>query len=404
MAEQVLAGAVEPQPEPQMLESEELPDGWGAKFSSKRRRWYIYSLANPKDSVWKPSGWLPPPGHGEVGAEEPAPQPESAIEQRAHRRIVVVRHGYRLDEADPRWPERALRPQDSPLASAGQQQAAALGDALVTREQGDGGALPIVKVLASPFARTVQTAAVLASALGLGAASLGIEEGLSEEARHMARNKLCTEPWTLPPADLCVAAMPLGDLDHRYVSKVPVAYTRGAQYPGRPLELPLVPVARTPGSQQQDKARDASSYCPRVVSPPEQARAQAQEQQQQIFFDRVARLATDVATAPEWVRHTPQRWHTPNTARAREAVIELLIHARCVSQADGGVVLVTHGAVCSLVVKTLACEGLGQRKRKAGQVRHTGCTELVQLVPGGPWKVVGEPHSVSHLPESLRTK
>lgn len=67
-------------------------------------------------------------------------------------------------------------------------------------------------------------------------------------------------------------------------------------------------------------------------------------------------------------------------------------------------VLVTHGAVCSLVVKALAGDRLGQRKRKAGQVQHTGCTELVQLVPDGPWKVLGELHSVSHLPESLRTK
>lgn len=67
-------------------------------------------------------------------------------------------------------------------------------------------------------------------------------------------------------------------------------------------------------------------------------------------------------------------------------------------------VLVTHGAVCSLIVKALAGEGLGQKKRKAGQVRHTACTELVQLVAGGPWEVVGELHSVSHLPESLRTR
>lgn len=305
MAQQVLADALgpqpEPQPEPQMVKPEKLPDGWGAKFSSKRRRWYIYSLSNPKDSVWKPSDWLPPPGHGELSTEEPAPQPECAIEQKAYRRIVVVRHGYRLDEADSRWPERALRPQDSPLAPVGQEQAAALGAALVAREQGDNGALPIVKVLASPFARTVQTAAALASALGLGAASLGIEEGLSEEARHMARNKLCTEPWTLPPADLCVAAAAIGNVDYRYISKVPVAYTRGAQYPGRPLELPPGTVARTPpGPDQQDRTRGAVSTL---------AQTQVEAQQQQIFFDRVARVAVDVATAPEWVRPAPQRRH-----------------------------------------------------------------------------------------------
>lgn len=69
-------------------------------------------------------------------------------------------------------------------------------------------------------------------------------------------------------------------------------------------------------------------------------------------------------------------------------------------------VLVTHGAVCKSVVKALAGAGLGKQKRKAvhSKVWHTGCTELVQMVPGGPWEVKGEIHSVEHLPDSLRTK
>ena len=322
MVDQVLADAMEaqlqlePQPEPEALEQEvsrtSLPDGWGAKFSQKRQRWYIYSLDNPRDSLWKPSGWLPPPGYCEAGGEEPAhQQAESAtLQLQAHRRIVVVRHGYRLDEADSRWPERALRPQDSPLATVGQQQAAALGSALAARQHDDPSVLPIIKVLASPFARTVQTAATLAAELRLGASCLGIEEGLSEEAMHMARNKLCTEPWFLPPADLCVAAAAVGGVDHKYSSKVPVAYTRGSQYPGRPLELPAV---RSSVRQQHQRGEEAS--CDQSIGTDDdvkelQMSEQSQVQhQQRIFCDRVARVAADVATAPEWVRVPQQTLH-----------------------------------------------------------------------------------------------
>ena len=55
---------------------------------------------------------------------------------------------------------------------------------------------------------------------------------------------------------------------------------------------------------------------------------------------------------------------------------------RGLAQAGGGVVVVTHGAVCSMIIKTLTGKGFGQQKRKAGQVRHTGCTELVQRKEG----------------------
>ena len=325
-----------PQPEPEVREQEgtraSLPDGWGAKFSQKRQRWYIYSLDNPSDSLWKASGWLPPPGYSEAGADDPAPQPESGTTpmQQAHRRIVVVRHGYRLDEADLRWPERALRPQDSPLATVGQQQAAALGSALAARQRDDPSVLPIIKVLASPFARTVQTAATLAAALRLGPSYLGIEEGLSEEAMHMARNKLCTEPWFLPPADLCVAAAAVGGVDHNYVSKVPVTYTRGSQYPGRPLELQRMPAARSSVQREHQGGEEASggqsSGTNDDVKELQMSEQSQVQHQQQIFCDRVARVAADIATAPEWVR-LPQQTLPALALQSIRAVNGLLIRA-----------------------------------------------------------------------------
>ena len=49
-------------------------------------------------------------------------------------RLIIVRHAYRLDEADESWPARALRPQDSPLAPLGVRQAQAIGATLARRD------------------------------------------------------------------------------------------------------------------------------------------------------------------------------------------------------------------------------------------------------------------------------
>ena len=206
-----------------------------------------------------------------------------------------MRHAYRLDEADTSWPDRAARPQDSPLAPTGHEQAKLLGRALAEREAAD--SLAVVKILASPFARTVQTAAAIATELGVGAAALAVEEGLCEDPGHMAQNKLCTEPFFLRAADLCVAS-PLG-LDLRYTTKVPVQLRRGATYPGRPLEDFSPPEATEQAKPEEGEAGEKSA-----------------------FFARVEHVARAVAAAPEWE--------------------------------DGAVVLVTHGAVCSAIVRTLA--------------------------------------------------
>jgi hypothetical protein len=165
----------------------------------------------------------------------------------------------------------------------------------------------------------VQTAATLAAELRVGASCLGIEEGLSVEAMHMARNKLCTAPWFLPPADLCVAAAAVGGVDHKYASKVPVAYARGSQYPGRPLELPT---ERSSVRQQHQGGEEAS--CDQSIGTDDdvkelQMSEQSQVQhQQRIFCDRVARVAADVATAPEWVRVPQQTLHALALQRVPE--------------------------------------------------------------------------------------
>ena len=217
---------------------------------------------------------------------------------------------------------------------------------------------------------------------------MGIEEGLSEDASHMARNKLCTEPWVLPPADLCVAAAAVGDLDHRYVSKVPVAYTRGAQYPGRPLELPLVVTgARTPGGHQQHGAIAASSGPP-IGSDNDTEGAssleQTQEQRQQIFFDRVARVAAAVATAPEWVRLLQQRMHRHASPRARSPVLELLMRViRTAGRWRRG----ACNAWCRLL---LGREGAGRRRARSAkaQSRTSAAHSVYRAGPTGSGRAV----------------
>ena len=198
------------------------PPGWGVKFSAKRSLWYFYNLRSPRTTKWAQPGG---PAEDQAAAlsrqlSHLSVEPE-LVPAAGSRRIVLVRHAYRMDEHDTRWIDKALRPQDSPLAPLGLLQAAALAEALVARQK-DWTDEPIVRVLASPFARTVQTAAAVVQQLGLGPSGLAIEQGLCEGADMMARNRLCTEPFFLPAADLCVAAAACGGLDLHYKSAVTV--------------------------------------------------------------------------------------------------------------------------------------------------------------------------------------
>lgn len=75
-------------------------------------------------------------------------------ERAAHtQNLFVMRHGERLDAADPTWIPTAARPWDPPLTETGKLQALAVGQKF--RSEG----MVITRVLVSPFLRCVQTAA-----------------------------------------------------------------------------------------------------------------------------------------------------------------------------------------------------------------------------------------------------
>ncbi|MFQ3679102.1 MAG: histidine phosphatase family protein [Pseudanabaenaceae cyanobacterium] len=83
--------------------------------------------------------------------------------------LWIARHANRQDFVDPRWLETADRPYDPPLSADGWEQARALAQRLA--------AAPIRYLYASPFLRTVQTAAAIAEVLGL---PIRLEPGLGE--------------------------------------------------------------------------------------------------------------------------------------------------------------------------------------------------------------------------------
>lgn len=87
----------------------------------------------------------------------------------APRRIWLARHGNRYDFVRPDWFTTAARPYDPPLSREGFVQARELADRL-QRE-------PIAHIFCSPYLRAVQTAAPIATALGL---PLHLEAGWGE--------------------------------------------------------------------------------------------------------------------------------------------------------------------------------------------------------------------------------
>lgn len=347
----------------------EAPPGWGCRFSEKRHRWYFYNLEEPRHTSWTR------PDTADGSEQEVAeaitglmsdlqlqPHSKQGKSDKYHgpARLIIVRHAYRLDEADESWPARALRPQDSPLAPLGVRQAQAIGATLARRDAGVRS--PVAVVLSSPFARTVQTAAAIASALGVG---LAIEEGLCEDAAHMARNKLCREPWFLPAADLCVAAgEAAGVIDLSYRSLVHVRHSRGPTYPGRPLELE---------SGEEVKADTGGGV-------------DVQRLAQERFYSRCERLARSLQQTSRWKGQA--------------------------------VVLVTHGGVTSCLVRALTGQGVGSQLHSVGTIKHTACTELQRVEhaqgcggdDGGEpvWTVVTDDdgrglHSVAHLSKDLQS-
>lgn len=67
--------------------------------------------------------------------------------------LIVMRHGERMDDADPTWVAKAARPWDPPLTEKGHLQAQEKGKKL--RSEG----LLVTRIFVSPFLRCVQTTA-----------------------------------------------------------------------------------------------------------------------------------------------------------------------------------------------------------------------------------------------------
>lgn len=114
-------------------------------------------------------------------------------------KLYVARHAERVDRAMEKigkdWISGAARPHDPPLSAHGQNQAKALGKHIASNPHSK---LP-TRIIASPLIRTVQTASLVAEMLGLGPASVWIEEGLCEEAKSM---RYPAPPYLLKTMDL----------------------------------------------------------------------------------------------------------------------------------------------------------------------------------------------------------
>lgn len=78
-------------------------------------------------------------------------------------RVVVMRHGDRLDHAEPMWPANKPRPWDPPLTDAGILRAWTVGKRIRAQAAADG--YQLHRVLVSPFFRCRQTAAQAVAAL-----------------------------------------------------------------------------------------------------------------------------------------------------------------------------------------------------------------------------------------------
>lgn len=109
---------------------------------------------------------------------------------RAPKRIIIARHGQRVDRRDAAWLAATTRPQDAPLDDEGHRMASTLGQFL-----GGAGDLCSIDpkerlvVLSSPLTRCVETAHGILLGLGRSDAPIHIEEGLFEGWRWFAGDR-----------------------------------------------------------------------------------------------------------------------------------------------------------------------------------------------------------------------
>lgn len=121
--------------------------------------------------------------------------------------VWIARHGNRADFVDPSWRDTAPRPHDPPLSADGNVQARKLGKRL----KGE----PIRHIFASPFLRTLQTAAHVADELTL---PVKIEHGAAE---FLNPEWFKVAPEYLPHAEL---GPMFPRLDLNYVSRGAARY------------------------------------------------------------------------------------------------------------------------------------------------------------------------------------
>ncbi|KAJ7539694.1 hypothetical protein O6H91_11G105500 [Diphasiastrum complanatum] len=130
--------------------------------------------------------------------------------------LFVMRHGERLDDADPSWVLKASRPWDPPLTERGKLQALAVGQRL--RKEG----WQISRILCSPFLRCVQTAAEVIKGLSEEGETaplkpkVSLEYGLGEVMNSIAiRNpprSHATASWLLEVSEL-LSMLPADTID-----------------------------------------------------------------------------------------------------------------------------------------------------------------------------------------------
>lgn len=153
----------------------------------------------------------------------------------AQQRVVVMRHGDRVDHAEPMWPANKPRPWDPPLTDAGLLRAWTVAKRIRAAAEG----YQLHRVLVSPFLRCLQTAAQAVAALcavpddaalvaidssanvplDTSRLKVSIEYGLSEMMNAQAMGSLVSlvapsvEKW-FPDLPELEAVLPAGTIDH----------------------------------------------------------------------------------------------------------------------------------------------------------------------------------------------
>jgi broad specificity phosphatase PhoE len=120
--------------------------------------------------------------------------------------IWIVRHGYREDYANTQWASfNQARPNDSPLNTLGLEQSKETGLRISERIFTQNSGPTNIKIVSSPFFRTIQTAVTIASCLGQchkDSFTISVEEGLRE---WINGDVFSEKPKTLSVSDLAEA-------------------------------------------------------------------------------------------------------------------------------------------------------------------------------------------------------